>query len=81
MAMTLEQFGIDRLDTSERLELIDLLWSSIPEDGSFTPPEWHLRELERRIAAADAIPTGGKPWEEVLARLTKFREQPRYHTC
>lgn len=73
MAVTLEQFGIDRLDATERLELIDLLWNSLPEDGSFTPPEWHLRELEHRISAADVDPTGGKPWEEVLARLSMPR--------
>lgn len=76
MAVTLEQFGIDRLDATERLELIDLLWNSLPEDGSFTPPEWHLRELEHRISAADADPTGGKPWEQILARLTTKRSRP-----
>src|SRR2546425_608528 len=54
MALTLEQFGIDRLSPQERCELIDLLWDSLPEDAPFTPPDWRLRELERRVAAADA---------------------------
>ena len=73
MTVTLEQFGIDRLDTSARLQLIDLLWDSLPEDASYAPPGWHLRELEKRVAAADSDPTGGRPWEEVLARLSMPR--------
>ena len=70
MSLTLEQFGIDRLDTSERLQLIDLLWDSIPEDAPFSPPEWHIRELEKRLAAADADPSAVEPWDSVLARLS-----------
>src|SRR6516225_4229088 len=53
MDLTLEQFGIDRLSPQQRLELIGLIWDSLPEDAPFTPPDWHLRELERRITAAD----------------------------
>lgn len=71
MSLTLEQFGIDRLDAQERFELIGLIWDSLTDDGSFSPPEWHLRELERRIAAADANPGAGEPWEVVLARLSR----------
>src|SRR4029077_19645119 len=54
MSMTLEQFGIDRLNPQQRCELIDLIWDSLPPAAPFTPPDWHLRELERRIAVADA---------------------------
>ncbi len=71
MSLTLEQFGIDRLNPQERCELIDLLWDSLPHDTPFTPPAWHLRELERRIAAADANPSAAEPWEVVLARLSR----------
>jgi putative addiction module component (TIGR02574 family) len=71
MALTLEQFGIDRLSPEQRFELIGLLWDSIPDDAPFTPPDWHLRELERRIAAADADPDAAEPWEAVLARLSR----------
>ena len=52
MSLTLEQFGIDRLSPQERLELIGLIWDTLPDDVPFTPPDWHLRELERRVAAA-----------------------------
>jgi putative addiction module component (TIGR02574 family) len=70
MSMTLEQFGIDRLNPQQRFELIGLIWDSLPDDASFTPPDWHLRELERRVAAADADPGAAEPWEAVLARLS-----------
>jgi putative addiction module component (TIGR02574 family) len=69
--MTLQQFGIDRLSIPERLELIGLIWDSIPEENVGPPPEWHLQELERRLAAAEANPGAGTPWEVVKARLTK----------
>jgi putative addiction module component (TIGR02574 family) len=71
MALTLEQFGIDRLSRQERLELLNLIWDSLPDDAPFTPPDWHLRELERRVAAADADPGAAEPWEAVLARLSR----------
>ena len=71
MDLTLEQFGIDRLSPRQRFELIGLIWDSLPTDTSFTPPDWHLRELERRIAAADAGPGAAEPWETVLARLSR----------
>jgi putative addiction module component (TIGR02574 family) len=71
MNLTLEQFGIDRLSPEERYELIDLIWDSLPSDAPFTPPEWHLQELEKRIAAADADPGAVEPWETVLARLSR----------
>jgi putative addiction module component (TIGR02574 family) len=71
MGLTLEQFGIDRLSPSQRLELIGLIWDSLPDDAPFTPPAWHLRELEQRIAAADANPGAAEPWEAVRARLSR----------
>jgi putative addiction module component (TIGR02574 family) len=71
MSMTLEQFGIDRLSPQERSELISLIWDSLPDDAPFVPPDWHLRELERRVAVAEADPLAAEPWQAVLARLTR----------
>lgn len=70
MPVTLEQYGIERLSTEDRLALIDLIWDSLPQDATFTPPPWHLRELERRLADADANPEAEASWDEVYARLT-----------
>jgi putative addiction module component (TIGR02574 family) len=69
---SLQQLGIDRLSVAERVELIGLIWDSINEAGASAPiPEWHIKELERRVAAADANPEAAIPWEVVKARLTR----------
>jgi putative addiction module component (TIGR02574 family) len=68
--LTLQQFGIDQLTPAERLELIELIWGSL-EEKDVPIPEWHIRELECRRAAAEANPSAGTPWEVVLARLRK----------
>ena len=69
MPVSIESLGIDRLSVGERLELIEKIWDSLPEE--VTPgevPEWHLAELARRLAA-ESEPGLGKPWREVLSRL------------
>jgi putative addiction module component (TIGR02574 family) len=71
MGLTLKQFGIDRLSPEQRLELITLLCNSLPADVPFVPPDSHLRELERRVAAADAECGETEAWEVVRARLSK----------
>ena len=70
MAVTLESLGIDRLSVKDRLELIEQLWDSLPEQiNPDEVPEWHLAELAKRRAEADASPRAGKPWREALARF------------
>ena len=71
MSLTLSQFGIDRLDAPQRVELIGLICDSLPDERPYTPTDWHIQELERRIAAADANPGAAEPWETVLARLSR----------
>jgi putative addiction module component (TIGR02574 family) len=69
MKPTLQALGIDRLSAWERLELIELIWDSLP--GSVSPEEvseWHLAELMRRRAVAEATPGEGKAWREVVNR-------------
>jgi putative addiction module component (TIGR02574 family) len=67
MSVTIEALGIDRLSVREKLDLIDQIWDSLPE--SVEPdevPAWHLEEIARRRAEADAHPRQGRPWREVL---------------
>jgi putative addiction module component (TIGR02574 family) len=72
MSLTLERSEIEKLSIPERLELIGLIWDSITEtDPQAGVPEWHLQELDRRRAAAEADPGAGVPWDEVKARLTR----------
>ncbi len=71
MAISIEALGIDRLSVHERLELIEKIWESIPEEVKPDEvPAWHLAELARRRAEADASPRAGAPWPEALARCS-----------
>jgi putative addiction module component (TIGR02574 family) len=72
MNPTLQDFGIDRLSVDQRLDLIGLIWDSIIDEPENLPvPEWHIRELERRLASAEANPEAAIPWEVVKARLAE----------
>lgn len=58
-----------RLPPEERIDLLSQAWDAIAATPGDVPvPEWHLRELERRLAEP-------KPrylsWEEVRDRLTE----------
>jgi putative addiction module component (TIGR02574 family) len=67
MPATLEQLGIDRWSVSDRLDLIEQIWDSLPDTLSAEEvPPWHLAELSRRLADAEANPGAGRPWREVL---------------
>jgi putative addiction module component (TIGR02574 family) len=70
MPVTVETLGIDRLSVRERLDLIEQIWDSLPEQVSPDEvPEWHLAELAKRRAEADASPRAGRLWREALARF------------
>jgi putative addiction module component (TIGR02574 family) len=70
MPVSIEALGIDRLSVRERLELIELIWDSLPEQvNPDEVPQWHRAELAKRRAEADASPRAGKPWREALARF------------
>jgi putative addiction module component (TIGR02574 family) len=63
-------FDVEQLTVPQRLELIARLWDSIPDTPEALPvPDWHRRELEQRLAAADAAPEAAVPWEQVRDRL------------
>lgn len=70
MSVSLEALGIDRLSVRERLDLIEQIWDSLPEQvDPDEVPGWHQAELARRRAEADASPGAGKLWREALARF------------
>jgi putative addiction module component (TIGR02574 family) len=70
MAQPLPELDIDRLTVTQRLELIGQLWDSIADSVDELPvPEWHRRELDQRLASADASPHAAIPWEQARARL------------
>lgn len=65
----MKELGIDRLGREERLRLIEEIWESLAPVENLEIPESHREELDRRLAAADADPSAGRPWEEARARL------------
>lgn len=68
MSVSLESLGIDRLSVRERLDLIEHIWDTLPEQMDADEiPSWHRAELARRRAEADSTPGVGKPWRDVLA--------------
>ena len=70
MSIDIEALGITQLSTLERLELIERIWDSLPEQvNADEVPDWHLTELAKRRAAIHDSPREGKPWREVLAKL------------
>jgi putative addiction module component (TIGR02574 family) len=70
MPVSIEALGIDRLSVRDRLELIEQIWDSLPEQvNPDEVPEWHLAELAKRRAEADLSPRVGQPWRESLARF------------
>jgi putative addiction module component (TIGR02574 family) len=66
---TLHELGIDRMSPNERLELISEIWDSLSPSEQVRLTENQKEELDRRIAAADADPSLGTPWDIVKARL------------
>ncbi|MFO0927264.1 MAG: addiction module protein [Gemmataceae bacterium] len=71
MSSLMTNLGIDRLSPAERLQLIEEIWDSLTPIDQLPIPDSHREELKRRIAAADADPSAGRPWEEVEARLLR----------
>ncbi len=70
MPQSFSESEVAHLTVPERLDLIALLWDSIPDSADGLPvPEWHQQELERRLKAAEAEPHLGISWHEVKSRL------------
>jgi putative addiction module component (TIGR02574 family) len=70
MPINIEALGIDRLSVGDRLELIEQIWNSLPDNVDAADiPAWHLVELAKRRQAANDNPGIGRPWREVLGPL------------
>lgn len=70
MSVEVSSLGIDQLSVDERLELIEHIWNTLPQEVSPNDlaPE-HIAELQKRRTSAKAHPGVGKPWREVLDKL------------
>ena len=69
MSQSFSESDIQQLTVPQRLDLITLLWESIPDSPEALPmPESHRQKIERWITEADATPESAIPWEEVRTR-------------
>ncbi len=61
---------IRQMPIPERVHLVEQIWDSIVEDEKrFELTDAQKAELDRRLAAHQASPDRGAPWEEVKQRL------------
>lgn len=59
-----------RLPVEERMQLAETIWTSLEQEPAQPPlPVWQRDILDERIAADDAEPDAGSPWEEVKQRI------------
>lgn len=59
-----------KLPVQERIRIVEAIWDSVaehPEQVELLP--WQAEELDRRIAAYQANPSEGIPWDEVKRRI------------
>jgi putative addiction module component (TIGR02574 family) len=75
MSPTLKALGIDRLSAAERIALAQEILDSVVAEQLLPPlTETKRQELERRLTAHKADPSGVVPWEQVEAEaLARFR--------
>jgi len=72
MSTTLTTLGIDKLNASERLDLIGEIWDSIADEVQAAPlTEAMKREIDRRLAAHRSNPDAAVPWAQVEAEALK----------
>jgi putative addiction module component (TIGR02574 family) len=59
-----------QLPVKDRLHLVEAIWKSLDQE-SMRPelPAWQREILDERLAAFDAAPEAGSPWEEVKQRI------------
>lgn len=69
-ALSHPPIGFDDLSVAEQVEYVQALWERIVGRAEQVPvPEWHQEILASRVAAYEADPDEGRPWEEVEADL------------
>lgn len=68
---TISASDIAEMSVDQRIQLVEDIWDSIAElPESVTVPEWHKKELEKRLDAYHANAAEGSPWHEVKKRIT-----------
>jgi putative addiction module component (TIGR02574 family) len=70
--------GFDDLPVEEQIDYVQALSDRIAASPDrVAVPDWQRRRLDQRLAAHDADPNAGVPWEQVRAELAaKHRTTP-----
>jgi putative addiction module component (TIGR02574 family) len=59
-----------QLPVEDRLDLAEALWESLEQEPLLPEiPAWQREILGERLAADDAAPEAGSPWEAVKQRI------------
>jgi putative addiction module component (TIGR02574 family) len=72
MRISIQEIDIATLSPVQKMELADVLYDTAQQElEALTAPltDEQLRELDRRIAAADRGELAGEPWDAVYERL------------
>lgn len=74
----MKHVGAHELSVDEKIELAGETWGSIPPDSpALMPTPEQMKELERRLADAEAHPEDSIPWEQVIAKLLDGLNGPK----
>jgi putative addiction module component (TIGR02574 family) len=66
-----------QLPVAARIQLIEALWDTVPEDSAPSLSEEWLAEIDRRSAEYDARGVQTIPWEQVRAdALQRLHKRP-----
>ena len=67
---TISASSIVEMPLDHRIQLVEDIWDSIAEvPQSVIVPDWHKKELEKRLEDYHANPEGASPWAEVKERI------------
>ena len=66
MTVTAKSLGIDKLDLSDRLALVEEIWASVCADTEQVPLSQSQRtELNQRVADDDRFPDDVASWDDI----------------
>jgi putative addiction module component (TIGR02574 family) len=67
---TISASHIVEIPIDQRIQLVEDIWDSIAAiPQSVKIPDWHKKELEKRLEDFHADPEGVSPWAEVKERI------------
>lgn len=67
---TITASDIAEMPIQQRIQLVEDIWDSIAEiQDAIEIPDWHKKELDKRLEAYHGNPSEGSPWEEVKKRI------------